>query len=64
MFTPLSYRQVYEDKLKLKKTDEIEHALLQYNGEDVRLSENKMSHECKTPKDKVSVIKDKFEGFN
>jgi hypothetical protein len=30
----------------------------------MRLSENKVSHECETPKGKVSAIKDKFEGFN
>jgi hypothetical protein len=30
----------------------------------MRLSENKVSHECETPKGKDSAIKDKFEGFN
>ena len=27
------------------------------------MSENEVSHECETPQGKVSVIKDKFEGF-
>jgi hypothetical protein len=30
----------------------------------VRLSKNKMSYECETPKDKVLAIKDKFEVFS
>ena len=42
----------------------VEQVLLQNNCEDMRLSENKVSHECETPKGKVSAIKDKFEGFN
>jgi hypothetical protein len=29
----------------------------------VRLSENKVSNECETPKGKVSAIKDKFEAL-
>jgi hypothetical protein len=37
--------------------------LLQNNSEDVRLSENKVSNECETPKGKVSAIKDKFEAL-
>jgi hypothetical protein len=62
MLTPL-LPIVYKDQLKLKKAEEAEHVLLQNNGEDVKLSENKLSHECETPKSKVSSIKDKFEGF-
>jgi hypothetical protein len=62
MLTPL-LPIVYKDQLKLKKTEEAEHVLLQNNGKDVRLSENKLSHECETPKSKVSSIKDKFKGF-
>jgi len=37
--------------------------LLLNNSEDVRLSENKVSHECETPKGKVLAIKNKFESF-
>jgi len=55
---------VYKYQLKLNKAKEVEQTFLQNNGEDVRLNENKVIHECETPKDKVSAIKDKFEGFN
>jgi hypothetical protein len=44
-------------------SEEAKHVLLQNNSEDVRLSEKKLSHECETPKSKVSSIKDKFKGF-
>ena len=54
---------MYEHQLK-KKTEEAEQALLQNNSEDVRLSDNKVSHECGTPRSKALAIKDKFEGFN
>jgi hypothetical protein len=64
MFAPLSHKQVYKYQLKLNKAKEVEQTFLQNNGEDVRLSENKVIHECETPKGKVSAIKDKFEGFN
>ena len=37
--------------------------MLLNNSEDVRLSENKVSHECETPKGKVLAIKNKFESF-
>jgi hypothetical protein len=37
--------------------------LLLNNSEDVRLSENKVSHECETPKGKVLAIKKKIESF-
>jgi hypothetical protein len=37
--------------------------LLEDNGEDMRLSENKVSRECETPKGKVLAIKDKVQGF-
>jgi hypothetical protein len=30
----------------------------------MRLSENKMSHECETPNGKVLAIKDKFKSFD
>jgi hypothetical protein len=37
--------------------------LLQNNGKDVRLNENKVSQECETLKVRVLSNKDKFEGF-
>lgn len=43
MLTLLSPRQVYKDQLKLKKVGETEEALLRNNGEDLRLSKNKVS---------------------
>jgi len=46
----------------LKKT-EVEQALLQNNGKDVSLSENKVSHECETPMSKFLDIGNKFEGL-
>jgi hypothetical protein len=49
--------------LKLKKIKEAKEALLQNNSKDVRLSENKMSHECETLKCKVLAIKENFEVF-
>jgi sulfur transfer complex TusBCD TusB component (DsrH family) len=61
MFASLSHGQVYEDQLKLKKAKQVEKVLLQNNGEDVRLIENKVSHECKTPKGKVLAIKKKLK---
>ena len=61
MFASLSHGQVYEDQLKLKKAKQVEKVLLQNNGEDVRLIENKVSHECKTPMGKVLAIKKKLK---
>jgi len=55
---------MYIDQLNLKKAKKAEQTSLQKNGEDVRLSKNKMSYECETPKDKVLAIKDKFEVFS
>jgi hypothetical protein len=37
--------------------------LLLNNSEDVRLSENKVSHECETPKGKVLAIKKKLKAL-
>jgi len=63
--TSLSFKQVYIDQLNLKKAKKkTEQTSLQNNGEDMRLSKNKVSHECETPKDKVLAIKDKFEVFS
>ena len=64
MFASLSHGQVYEDQLKLKKAKQVEKVLLQNNGEDVRLIENKVSHEFKTPKGKVLAIKKKIKGID
>ena len=55
---------MYEHQLNMKKTEEAGQALFQKNSDDVRLSENKVSQECGTPRSKVLAIKDKFEGFN
>jgi hypothetical protein len=55
---------MYEYHFKIKKTEKAEHALLQNNGEDVKLSENKVSHKCEILKDKVLAITEKFEGFS
>jgi len=49
MLALLSPRQVYEDQLKLKKVEATKQTLLQNNGEDVRMGENEVSHECETP---------------
>jgi hypothetical protein len=49
MLALLSPIQVYENQLKLKKVEATKQTLLQNNGEDVRMNENKMSHECETP---------------
>lgn len=62
--TSLSLKQVYIDQLNLKKRKKNEQTSLQNNGKDMRLSKNKVSHECETPKDKVLAIKDKFEVFS
>jgi hypothetical protein len=37
--------------------------LLQNNGKDVSLSENKVSRECETPMSKFLDIGNKFEGL-
>jgi len=39
---------VYKDQLKLKKAEEAKQEILKNNGMDMRVSENKMSHECET----------------
>lgn len=48
---------MYEHQLNLKKTEEAEQALLQNNSEDVRLSDNKVSHECGTQRSKAWPLK-------
>jgi hypothetical protein len=44
---------MYEHQLNMKKTEEAGQALFQKNSDDVRLSENKVSHEYGTPRSKV-----------
>ena len=60
----LTSKQVYEDQIQLKKSYEKEHSdlakveeLAEQHGENVRKSENKVSHELKTKRDKVSALK-------
>jgi len=53
---------VYEDQLKIKKSKKVEQEFMKNNGEDVRLSGNKVSHECETIEGGgVSSIKNRFE---
>jgi hypothetical protein len=61
---PLTPKQVYEDQIQLKKSYEEEHSdsakveeQVEQHGENVRKSENKVSHELKTKGDKVSALK-------
>jgi len=61
---PLTPKQVYEDKIQLKKSYEEKHSdsakveeQVKQHGENVRKSENKVSHELKTKRDKVSALK-------
>jgi len=61
---PLTPKQVYEDPIQLKKSYEEEHSALakveeqaEQHGENVRKSENKVSHELKTKGDKVSAFR-------
>jgi hypothetical protein len=39
-------RQVYKDQLKINRVEEVEQEFMKNNGEDVRLSENKVSRKC------------------
>jgi hypothetical protein len=39
-------RQVYKDQLKINRVEEVEQEFMKNNSEDVRLSENKVSHKC------------------
>jgi len=57
MFAPLSPRQVYKYQLKLNKAEEVEQTFLQNNGEDVRLSENKVILSVKHQKVKFQPLK-------
>jgi len=68
---PLTPKQVYEDQIQLKKSYEEEHSALakveeqaKQHGENVRKSENKVSHELKTKRDKVSALRKLGEGHN
>jgi len=39
-------RQVYKDQLKINRVEEVEQEFMKNNSEDVKLSENKVSHKC------------------
>jgi len=49
---------------KLKKAEEVEQELLKNNSEDMRPSENKVSHECETIRGKVLAIRNRIEDFS
>ena len=57
MLAPLSPRQVYKYQLKLNKAEEVEQTFLQNNGQDVRLSENKVILNVKHQKVKFQLLK-------
>jgi hypothetical protein len=66
---PLTSKQVYEDQIQLKKCYEKEHSdsaklekQAKQHAENVRKSENKVSHELKTTEDKVSALRKLGEG--
>jgi hypothetical protein len=66
---PLTPKHVYEDQIQLKKSYEEEHSALakveeqaEQHGENVRKSENKVSHELKAKGDKVSALRNLGEG--
>jgi hypothetical protein len=65
----LTSKQVYEDQIQLKKSYEDEHSdsakveeQTEQHGENVRKSENKVSHELKTKEDKISALRKLGEG--
>jgi hypothetical protein len=67
--TPLTPKQVYEDQIQLKKSYEEEHLdsakmeeQAEQHGENVRMSENKVSYKFKTKGDKVSTLRKLGEG--
>jgi len=67
--SPLTPKQVYDDQIQLKKSYEEEHSDLakveeqaEQHGENVRKSENKVSHEFKTKGDKFSAFRKLGEG--
>jgi hypothetical protein len=67
--TPLTPKQVYEDQIQLKKSYEEEHLdsakmeeQAEQHGENVRMSENKVSYKFKTKGDKVSALRKLGEG--
>jgi len=71
IFSPLTPKQVYEDQIQLKKSYEEEHLdsakveeQAEQHGENVRKSENKMSHEFDKKRDKVSALRKLKEGHN
>jgi hypothetical protein len=71
VLAPLTPKQVYEDQIQLKKSYEEEHSYsakveeqAEQHGENVRKSENKVSHKLKTKGDKVSALKKLGEGHD
>ena len=65
----LTPKQVYEDQIQLKKSYEDEHSdsakveeQTEQHGENVRKSENKVSHELKIKEDKISTLGKLGEG--
>jgi hypothetical protein len=67
----LTSKQVYEDQIQLKKSYEDEHSdsakveeQTEQHGENVRKSENKVSHELKTKEDKISALRKLGEGHD
>ena len=71
ILAPLTPKQVYEDQIQLKKSYEEEHSdspkveeQAEQHGENVRKSENKVSHELKTKSDKFSALRKLGEGHD
>jgi hypothetical protein len=65
----LKSKQVYENQIQLKKSYEDEHSdsakvkeQTKQHDENVRKSENKVSHELKTKEDKISALRKLWEG--
>jgi len=71
ILAPLTPKQVYEDQIQLKKSYEEEHSdspkveeKAEQHGENVRKSENKVSHELETKGDKFLALRKLGEGHN
>jgi hypothetical protein len=69
--SPLTPKQVYENQIQLKKSYEEEHLdstkmeeQAEQHGENVRKGENKVSHELKKKREKVSALRKLGEGHN
>ena len=71
ILAPLTPKQVYEDQIQLKKSYEEEHSdspkveeKAEQHGENVRKSENKVSHELETKGDKFLALRKLGEGHD